>query len=51
MALAAMLSGAEVALPLVGDSVFPVGVLAILSALATGGAFVARIVAQRDMTE
>jgi hypothetical protein len=47
MILAALLSGAEVALPLI-EGVFPLdrGVFAVLSFLATAGAFVARLVAQ-----
>lgn len=47
--LAALLSGAEVALPFL-DGVLPVppGVFAGLSALATGGAFLARLVAQKE---
>lgn len=45
--LAGLLSGAEIALPLL-DGVFPLdrGVFASLSFLATAGAFVARLVAQ-----
>lgn len=47
MIIAALLSGAEIALPLL-DGVFPLdrGVFAGLSFLATAGAFVARFVAQ-----
>ncbi|PVB61593.1 hypothetical protein [Labrenzia sp. 011] len=48
MVLAALLSGAEVALPFLGDLLEP-GILAALSALATAGAFAARILAQKDM--
>ncbi|MHA7777418.1 DUF7940 domain-containing protein [Roseibium sp. M-1] len=50
MLLAALLSGAEVALPFMGDFIAP-GRLALLSALATAGAFVARILAQRNMND
>lgn len=50
IALAALLSGAEVALPFLGDFIVP-GRLAALSALATAGAFVARILAQKDMDD
>ena len=49
MIVAGVLSGIEVALPLAGDLVpVPVGVFAGLSALTTAGAFVARLVAQKD---
>ena len=50
MILAGALSGAEVALPLL-DGMLPVapGVLAASSALVTAGAFVARIIAQKDL--
>ncbi|MES0811287.1 hypothetical protein ABLO27_17510 [Roseibium sp. SCPC15] len=47
MMLAALLSGAEVALPFMGDFIEP-GRLAFLSALSTAGAFVARLLAQRN---
>lgn len=49
--LAGLLSGAEVALPLL-QSVMPVpaGVFAGLSFLATGGAFVARLIAQETVS-
>ncbi|WFE91608.1 hypothetical protein K1718_09680 [Roseibium porphyridii] len=50
MLLAALLSGAEVALPFLGDIIEP-GRLALLSALATAGAFVARILVQKDMKD
>ncbi|MBN9671689.1 hypothetical protein [Roseibium aggregatum] len=50
IALAALLSGAEVALPFLGDFIAP-GRLAALSALATAGAFVGRILAQKDMDD
>lgn len=48
LVLAGLLSGAEVALPFLGDFVAP-GLLAVLSFLATAGAFVARILVQRNM--
>lgn len=49
MIVAGILSGIEVALPLAGDLVpVPVGIFAGLSALTTAGAFVARLVAQKD---
>ncbi|MBO6858490.1 hypothetical protein [Roseibium sp.] len=48
--LAGLLSGAEVALPFLGDFIEP-GRLAALSGLATAGAFVARIVAQKDFED
>lgn len=49
MIIAGILSGIEVALPLAGDLVpVPVGIFAGLSALTTAGAFVARLVAQKD---
>lgn len=46
MALAAVLSGAEVVLPLFGDSI-PRGLFAVLSFVAVGGGLVARLVAQK----
>lgn len=48
MLLAGVLSAAEIVLPLYADT-FPRGLFAALSALATAGAFVARLVAQRDL--
>jgi hypothetical protein len=48
MALAAVLSAAEVALPLFQDAI-PRGVFAVLSMVAVAGAFVARLVAQKDI--
>jgi hypothetical protein len=48
MALAAVLSAAEVALPLFQDAI-PHGVFAVLSMVAVAGAFVARLVAQKDI--
>jgi len=49
MILAGLLSGMEIALPLL-DGLLPVptGVFAGLSALTTAGAFVARLLAQKD---
>lgn len=50
MILAAVLSGIEVALPLLDGLVpVPAGVFAGLSAFTTAGAFVARLLAQKDM--
>lgn len=46
--IAGILSGCEVALPLVGDRFDP-GVFAGLSAAFTCAAFVARLVAQKDI--
>lgn len=46
MVLAAILSGAEVVLPLFMDSL-PRGLFAVLSFVAVGGGLVARIVAQK----
>lgn len=48
MLLAGLLSAVEVALPLFSDAM-PRGVFAALSGLSVGGAFVARLVAQKDM--
>lgn len=50
MILAALLSGAEVALPFLGDFIEP-GRMAALSGLSTAGAFVARILAQKDFKD
>lgn len=49
---AGILSGIEIALPLL-DGYLPVpqGVFAALSALTTAGAFIARIVAQKDVKD
>lgn len=48
--IAALLSGVEVALPLVGGFLqIPAGLFALLSFLVTGAAFVARLVAQPKM--
>lgn len=46
--LAGALSGAEIILPLFGN-VIPRGLFAALSFVAVGGAFIARLVAQRDL--
>lgn len=46
--LAGILSGIEVILPFFADSI-PRGTFAILSFLAVGGAFISRIVAQKDV--
>ena len=48
MGLAAILSGAEVVLPLFGDSI-PRGLFAVLSFVAVGGGLVARLVAQNGV--
>ena len=48
MLLAGALSAVEVALPFFADQ-FPRGTFAALSRLAVGAAFVARLVAQRDV--
>ena len=50
MILAALLSGAEVALPFMGAFIEP-GRLALLSAFSTAGAFVARILSQRKFND
>ena len=48
--LAGALTTIEVALQLSGDILpIPAGLFAALSAFATGGAFIARIVAQKDI--
>lgn len=48
MLLAGILSGVEVALPFFADH-FPRGVFAMLSGVSVGAAFVARLVAQKDV--
>jgi len=48
MALAALLSGVEVALPFLGDFAAP-GKLALFTSFVTAGAFVARFVAQKEL--
>lgn len=50
LVLAALLSGLEVALPFFDLLILPAGVLAALSFVVTAGAFIARIVAQRDLS-
>ncbi len=51
LVLAGLLSGAEIALPLIQDLLpFPRGVFAGLSFLATALAFVARLVAQQSVS-
>lgn len=50
MLLAGLLSGAEVALPLFSDTI-PRNLFALLSLLTIGGAFVARLVAQKGLSE
>lgn len=50
MILAAVLSGIEVALPFFSDSL-PRGVFALLSMLVVGCAFVARLMAQKGLSE
>lgn len=47
MVLAGVLSGVEVILPLFHTSI-PHGLFAVLSAVATASAFVARLLAQRE---
>ena len=48
MILAGVLSGVEVALPFF-EPMFPHGVFAALSSIAVGAAFIARLVAQKDV--
>lgn len=48
MLLAGLLSAVEVVLPFFSDAM-PRGVFAALSGMSVGGAFVARLVAQKDM--
>lgn len=48
MLVAGLLSGVEVVLPFFADA-FPRGTFAALSGLSVGAAFVARLVAQRDV--
>lgn len=51
LVVAGVLSGAEIALPLIQDLLpIPRGVFAGLSFLATAGAFVARLVAQQSVS-
>lgn len=50
MIVAGVLSGAEVAMPLLEGVIdLPGGLFASLSGLATAGAFVARLVAQKEL--
>jgi hypothetical protein len=50
--IAGLLSGIEVALPLAGDALpLPTGLFAGLSLLVTAAAFVARIVAQKGISD
>jgi len=51
--LAALLSGLEVAMPIVGQTIEPLGIIppgvfAILSAVTSAGALIARVMAQPD---
>lgn len=50
MLLAALLSGVEIVLPLFHEAI-PRGLFAVLSFLAVAGAFVARLVAQKGLSE
>lgn len=50
MILAALLSGVEVILPFFAESI-PRGVFAAVSALVVGGAFCARLMAQKDFQD
>lgn len=50
MLLAAALSALEVALPFIGALPIPTGVFALLSALTTAAAFMARLLAQAPLT-
>lgn len=47
--VAGFLSGCEVALQIAGDAYFQPGTLAALSAFFCGAAFIARLVAQKDV--
>lgn len=49
MILAGALSAVEVALPFFGDHL-PNGIFAALSGITVGAAFIARLVAQKDMS-
>ena len=50
--VAGILSGAEVALPLIGDALpIPTGMFAGLSFVIVAAAFVARLVAQKGITD
>ena len=50
MVLAALLSGVEFVLPLFSEAL-PRGLFAVLSFLSVAGAFVARLVAQKELTK
>lgn len=50
MLLAAILSGVEIVLPFFSEAL-PRGLFAVLSFLAVAGAFVARLVAQKGLSE
>ena len=50
MFLAAILSGVEVVLPFISEAL-PRGLFAVLSFLTVAGAFVARLVAQKGLSE
>lgn len=50
MLLAAVLSGVEVVLPFLSEAL-PRGLFAVLSFLTVAGAFVARLVAQKGLSE
>lgn len=50
MIAAGLLSGAEAALPLLPLPI-PPGIFAALSAVTTAAAFIARLLAQKDMTD
>ncbi|MEI5680450.1 hypothetical protein G6N74_28490 [Mesorhizobium sp. CGMCC 1.15528] len=50
--LAALLSGAEVSLPLLEEWMpVPAGVFAALSFITTAGAFIARLIVQKDLSD
>lgn len=50
MLLAGLLSAAEIVLPLFADAI-PRGPFAALTLLAVGGAFVSRLLAQKEITD
>ena len=50
MILAGVLSGIEVVLPFFSEAL-PRGIFAVMSLLATSGAFVSRLLAQRNMND
>ncbi|WP_029074422.1 hypothetical protein [Kaistia adipata] len=49
--LAGVLSGVEVALPLIGIEVIPPRLFAVLSGIVAAAAFVARLLAQKGITD